>query len=120
MPGGDRTGPMGMGPMTGRGAGYCAGFPVGGFANPAAGYGFRGGRRGGGRGRRNWFYATGAPGWMRAGSAPGMGMPWGAPLAEASQEVETASLKQQAEFLEQSLDGIRKRIEELEAAAKKE
>lgn len=49
-----------------------------------------------------------------------MGMPWGAPLAEASQEVETASLKQQAEFLEQSLDGIRKRIEELEAAAKKE
>ena len=26
MPGGDGTGPMGMGPMTGRGAGYCAGF----------------------------------------------------------------------------------------------
>ena len=25
MPGGDRTGPMGMGPMTGRGAGYCGG-----------------------------------------------------------------------------------------------
>ncbi|MFW5971797.1 MAG: DUF5320 domain-containing protein, partial [Desulfovermiculus sp.] len=25
MPGGDRTGPMGMGPMTGRGAGFCAG-----------------------------------------------------------------------------------------------
>ena len=27
MRGGDGTGPMGMGPMTGRGAGYCAGFP---------------------------------------------------------------------------------------------
>lgn len=26
MPRGDRTGPMGMGPMTGRGAGYCGGF----------------------------------------------------------------------------------------------
>ena len=26
MPGGDRTGPMGMGPMTGRGLGYCTGF----------------------------------------------------------------------------------------------
>lgn len=24
MPGGDRTGPMGMGPMTGRRAGFCA------------------------------------------------------------------------------------------------
>jgi len=26
MPFGDGTGPRGMGPMTGRGAGYCAGF----------------------------------------------------------------------------------------------
>jgi len=26
MPGGDRTGPIGMGPMTGRGMGYCTGF----------------------------------------------------------------------------------------------
>lgn len=26
MPGGDRTGPTGMGPMTGRGLGYCSGF----------------------------------------------------------------------------------------------
>ncbi|MCD6382905.1 MAG: DUF5320 domain-containing protein, partial [Thermoplasmata archaeon] len=25
MPWGDGTGPMGMGPMTGRGAGYCSG-----------------------------------------------------------------------------------------------
>ncbi|MCD6310782.1 MAG: DUF5320 domain-containing protein, partial [Candidatus Eremiobacteraeota bacterium] len=24
MPGGDGTGPMGMGPMTGRGMGFCA------------------------------------------------------------------------------------------------
>ncbi|GAG62874.1 unnamed protein product [marine sediment metagenome] len=33
MPGGDRTGPMGMGPMTGRAAGYCAGFASPGFMN---------------------------------------------------------------------------------------
>jgi len=26
MPGGDGTGPMGRGPMSGRGLGYCAGF----------------------------------------------------------------------------------------------
>jgi hypothetical protein len=35
MPRGDGTGPMGMGPMTGRAAGYCAGFP--GFMNPMGG-----------------------------------------------------------------------------------
>ncbi|MCQ5376123.1 MAG: DUF5320 domain-containing protein [Methanomassiliicoccales archaeon] len=34
MPGGDGTGPLGLGPMTGRRAGYCAGFPVPGYANP--------------------------------------------------------------------------------------
>lgn len=34
MPGGDGTGPMGMGSMTGRGAGYCAGYDTPGYANP--------------------------------------------------------------------------------------
>jgi len=37
MPAGDGTGPMGMGPMTGRAAGYCAGYPAPGYANPMAG-----------------------------------------------------------------------------------
>ena len=44
MPGGDRTGPMGMGPMTGRGAGYCAGSAAAGFANRVYGGGFGRGR----------------------------------------------------------------------------
>ncbi|MCK4311107.1 MAG: DUF5320 family protein [Candidatus Cloacimonetes bacterium] len=39
MPRGDRTGPGGMGPMTGRAAGYCAGYDVPGFANPVGGRG---------------------------------------------------------------------------------
>ena len=43
MPRGDGTGRMGMGPMTGRGAGFCAGFAVPGYANPI-GYGFGFGR----------------------------------------------------------------------------
>jgi hypothetical protein len=34
MPFGDGTGPMGIGPMTGRGAGFCAGFGAPGFNNP--------------------------------------------------------------------------------------
>ncbi len=49
MPGGDGTGPRGMGPMTGRGAGYCAEYNMG-SANPmprrgvfARGRGFRAG-----------------------------------------------------------------------------
>ena len=34
MPFGDGTGPVGMGPMTGRAAGFCAGYPVPGYMNP--------------------------------------------------------------------------------------
>ena len=37
MPRGDRTGPAGMGPMTGRAAGYCAGYSTPGFMNPYGG-----------------------------------------------------------------------------------
>ena len=42
MPVGDGTGPLGLGPMTGRAAGYCAGYPVPGYANPIPGLGFSG------------------------------------------------------------------------------
>ena len=60
MPGGDRTGPMGQGPMTGRAAGYCTGSPTLGSMNPAPGRGFgnwgRGrGFWGGGGGREDVF-----------------------------------------------------------------
>ncbi len=37
MPFGDGTGPMGFGPMTGRAAGYCAGYPAPGSMNPMVG-----------------------------------------------------------------------------------
>jgi len=40
MPGGDRTGPLGAGPRTGRMAGYCAKTGIPGFANPIRGQGF--------------------------------------------------------------------------------
>lgn len=51
MPFGDRTGPQGLGPRTGRGAGYCSGFGMPGSMNPVpggAGIGFGRGRRMGG------------------------------------------------------------------------
>ena len=44
MPFGDGTGPMGRGPMTGRGAGFCAGFGSPGFTNPIPGRRFGFGR----------------------------------------------------------------------------
>ena len=129
MPRGDRTGPAGMGPMTGRGAGYCAGFQAPGFANPVAGrgigYGFGRGGQGGGRGRRNMFYATGVPGWQRfaagypayGGAAPYGGVaPYGGPSGSApTKEQELDVLKGQAEYFEGALDEIKKRITDLEA-----
>jgi hypothetical protein len=124
MPGGDRTGPLGMGPMTGRAAGYCAGYRVPGFMNPMGGRGFGGGRGrgfgGGGRGWRHMYYATGLPGWARAGWGwPGWGAyPPTAPAAAPTSDVELATLKAQADYFENSLTEIRKRIEELEAAQK--
>jgi len=123
MPGGDRTGPAGMGPMTGRAAGFCAGYSVPGYMNPVGGRGYWGWGRGGGRGRRNWFYATGLPGWARAGYGwPAWGgavNPYtygGAPFAPGlTSQQELDGLKGQAEYLEDSLDGIKKRIDELES-----
>jgi len=121
MPGGDRTGPLGAGPMTGRGAGYCAGYPVPGCANPIGGRGWFGrGRgfgmdRGGGRGWRHWYYATGFPGWARAGYAwPAYG-PGVFPYApEMTPQEETETLREQAELLQKELKGIQERISTLE------
>jgi len=122
MPRGDGTGPAGMGPMTGRAAGFCTGYPVPGFMNPVGGRGFWG--RGGGRGWRNWYYATGLPGWARAGygypawsSAASPNVSYaGLPAATMTAEQELEGLKQQADYFQNALDGISKRIEELEKA----
>ena len=113
MPRGDGTGPAGMGPMTGRRAGFCTGFETPGFANPAAGYGAgRGhGRGGGGRGRgwgwRHGYHATGQPGWTR-------GRWWaGASTSAPSREDEQGFLEERTRALQEELEQIRKRLEEL-------
>lgn len=127
MPGGDRTGPLGMGAMTGRGTGYCAGSGAPGYANPVPGCGFgmgfgrgRGGRGfgffGGGYGRRNIFHATGLTGWMRFGGAY---VPNGyqAPDRNADPEIKKQALKQQADYLQKELDSIRGRLDEMDKQA---
>jgi len=113
MPAGDGTGPRGMGPMTGRGAGYCAGYDAPGYANPMPGRGFgmgwgRGRGWGGGRGRGRGRFGY-APAW---GAPPAAAYsPYGAP---PTPEQETGFLKSQAEMLKEELDAISQRIAELE------
>ena len=98
MPAGDNTGPEGMGPMTGRGAGYCAGNDEPGFTD--AGYGRpRRGMRGRGRGMaygpRGGFGLRGRP---RRGQ--GMGYRAAPPVYpgayEYTEEQEAADLKAEA------------------------
>jgi hypothetical protein len=104
MPGGNRTGPMGRGPMSGRAAGYCAGYDVPGSANPVSGRRFGLGWGGGwGRGRRHrhWFQATGFPGWVRSRTPPMTG------------EREAEDLQAQAKWLQEQLDAINQRVSEL-------
>lgn len=116
MPRGDRTGPMGMGPMTGRAAGYCAGYGVPGFANPIGGrgFGFWGRGRGGGWGWRNWYYATGLPGWARAGAYPAWGVVPPAPVGALTREQEAEALRAQQDSLRSVLDDIEARLRDLE------
>jgi hypothetical protein len=139
MPGGDGTGPAGLGPMTGRAAGYCAGYSMPGYMNPIPGRGYFGrGRgfygRGGGRGRRNWYYATGLPGWGRAAQGlPAWGgwganpyyhgapyanpySPWG--TAEITPQQEAAMLRDQAKAMQEEINSINQRITELESEGK--
>jgi len=109
MPGGDRTGPTGEGPLTGRAAGYCAGFDAAGFANPVPGGLGRGlGRRGGGggrggHGRRNRYYATGIPG--RAVQPE---------TAAENKESLKRALAAQLKMLKRQIDEVQDRLEGLD------
>ena len=122
MPAGDGTGPMGMGPMSGRAVGYCAGNPVPGYATPMPGRGLGFGRgrgfgvgRGlgagfrGGRGRGGW--GGGMP-YAVAPAAPYVAPAFVPPTASQERD----ALQSQIEYLEGALDGIRKRMADLETS----
>lgn len=111
MPGGDRTGPMGMGPMTGRGAGFCTGFSQPGATTPV--FGPRGGF-GRGRGCGPGFGRGPGRGRFR-GMMPGPNYGYGpGPTPAMSPDQEKNMLQQEAKSLREALSALENRIAELE------
>ncbi len=105
MPGGDQTGPEGMGPLTGRQLGDCADNDAPRSASAALGRGW-GWRRGlsgwrGPRGRRNFRVG-------RFGFARRFGRGF-----RLTQEQEVESLKDEAAWLKEQLDVVSQRLEEI-------
>ncbi len=108
MPGFDGRGPLGRGPMTGWGRGFCGyagygrgfgGFRGAGWANRFGGYGFG----------RGWGYGRfGAPGW------------WNEETFYPSRREEMEYLRNQASMLEEELHQIRQRLETLEKEDKEQ
>lgn len=117
MPHGDGTGPAGMGPMTGRAAGYCTGLAVPGFANPAPGRGGGFGMgRGFGRGLGLGFRGGRGGRWAASSAAPptcAYPAPYADPALDAQQAL--TALKGQAEYFGNALEQVKTRIAELEA-----
>jgi len=107
MPGGDRTGPVGEGPMTGRGAGYCSGAGQPGYASsgrmPYYGRGGRFGRGFRGRGFRQTPYMAGRPWRMR----------FAADYRELPPVDESEMLRGYAEDLKRELEDINRRLDSL-------
>lgn len=109
MPVGDRTGPLGLGPGSGRALGYCYGFDSPGYTKGPGrgmgrGFGFG---RGFGRGRgygRGWGYGPPYP-----VHDPGYPL-----MPQMSKEDEIKMLKSEADALKRSQKEIEKRLEELE------
>lgn len=117
MPGGDGTGPLGLGPMTGRRAGFCAGYSVPGYANPGFGRGFGYGR-GFGRGR-GWGRGFGRGfgfGW--AGYPYAYGNPYMAAAypANFTPKQEADMLREEAKAMQEEIDAINQRVKDLESA----
>lgn len=109
MPQGDRTGPMGQGPMTGRALGFCSGYETPGYSKGFGGGMGRGYGYGRGRGRGMGYGRARNFSWPYAGYFPGL------PNNQAiNKDDEVKMLKAQAESLRRSQNDIERRLRELE------
>ena len=112
MPGFDRTGPMGAGPMTGGARGRCNPATAGTIPAYVGGFGY-----GRGLGLRRGFRGGYGPGQGRGrGYGRGYGgYPFvGVPAVPLDTTAEIDMLKAQADSMKNSLDAINLRIDELE------
>ena len=107
MPRGDGTGPMGNGPMTGRGAGFCAGVGMSGATSAIGRFGGFGCRRGGGGGMRG----AGMRAQNRFMAQPFMAQPYGEVGVTTANEKEW--LSRQMNALETQLQQVKQRLEQL-------
>jgi hypothetical protein len=107
MPGGNKKGPMGQGPMTGRNLGFCGGYDTPGFTK---GYGQAGRGAGSGLGRG---FARGRGKGAGRGMGPGRFNTGGWMPGAMKQEDEAQVLRAQAENLKGSLKDIEDRLNEL-------
>jgi hypothetical protein len=109
MPGGDRTGPAGLGPRTGRALGYCAGYSTPGYTRGGGwgrgrgfGRGFgRGYGRGGGWGYRDPYYVPYVP------------APVYTPVQPITSTDQLGMLKQEKDYLESEMNGMQSAIEDI-------
>ena len=108
MPGGDRTGPHGSGPRTGRALGYCAGYNTPGYVHPGFGRGYgRGFGRGfRGRGRGFWWRGYRDPYYWDQSYNLGL-------YPIPSKDEEKSYLEEMVKDLEEEIKQIRNRIQEL-------
>ena len=112
MPTGDGTGPTGLGSMTGRAAGYCAGYSAPGYMNPRPGYGFgRGFGRGGGRGFRGGGFGGGRFQPMVPFAATPY--PYEAAYMQPTPQEERSFLENQIKALQGQLDAVKQRLDEV-------
>ena len=121
MPRGDRTGPAGMGPMSGRAFGYCAGYGAPGFVTapgPGRGmaWGFGGARGRGGFGRgMGWAHGRGNYGPAYYGWDPGFGPAMGPASPENQKQMlrdEMTALEERMHYLQKEMEAMEKGNEE--------
>lgn len=100
MPRGDKTGPNGQGPMTGRRMGFCAGANAPGFMNSG------------------FSRSTGRD--FGRGFGRGLGWRQGFQQAQPIQQIQPTVIteKQEKQFLEQELSALKEDIKEIEKRLK--